>query len=126
MYRFFSSARLAGVVIVMFSLSIVAAVLLGSTQAKVPTKVADNDPNLARIALLKWYEVSTVTSFPTEHAPFGVAFDGANIWVSNQGGGGGINNVMKIRAADGATLGSFPTGGVNPVEMAFDGANIWI
>ena len=30
---------------------------------------------LARIALLKWYDVSTVTSFPTDHRPFGVIFD---------------------------------------------------
>src|SRR5205823_7641512 len=81
---------------------------------------------LARIALLKWYDVSTVTSFPTDHRPFGVIFDGTNIWVSNQGGGDGINSVVKIRAADGAILGSFPTGGINPVEMAFDGANIWV
>lgn len=98
MYSFFSSTRTAGFVLALFAISIVAVVLLSSTQAKISPKTADNDPNLARIALLKWYDVSTVTTFPTEHRPFGIAFDGANIWVSNQAGSGGVNNVQKIRA----------------------------
>src|SRR5262249_15593638 len=54
---------------------------------------------LEKIALRKWYNVNSATSFPTELRPFGVLFDGANIWVSNQGGANNVNNVMKIRAA---------------------------
>ena len=38
--------------------------------------------------------------------PFGVAFDGANIWVTNCRS----NNVTKLRASDGASLGTFPVG----------------
>ena len=35
-----------------------------------------------------------------------MAFDGANIWVANAGS----NNVTKLRASDGANLGTFPAG----------------
>jgi DNA-binding beta-propeller fold protein YncE len=53
--------------------------------------------------------------------PSGIAFDGANIWVTNWGS----SNVMKLRASDGATLGTFAVG-TNPYGMVFDGANIWV
>ena len=33
--------------------------------------------------------------------PYGVAFDGANVWVANNGG----NDVTRLRASDGANLG---------------------
>ena len=52
---------------------------------------------------------------------WGIAFDGANIWVTNQNS----NSVTKLRANDGAVLGQFGVGG-NPVGVAFDGANIWV
>ena len=51
----------------------------------------------------------------------GVAFDGANIWVTNYGSG----NVTRLRASNGAVLGTF-TVGTNPYGVAFDGANIWV
>ena len=38
--------------------------------------------------------------------PTGLAFDGANIWVANTNS----NNVTKLRASDGANLGTFPAG----------------
>jgi len=50
-----------------------------------------------------------------------VAFDGANIWVTNWGDG----TVSKLRASDGANLGTFAVGG-DPNGVAFDGANIWV
>ena len=50
-----------------------------------------------------------------------VAFDGANIWVTNEGD----NTVTKLRGADGANLGTFPVGHY-PRGVAFDGANIWV
>jgi DNA-binding beta-propeller fold protein YncE len=53
--------------------------------------------------------------------PFGLAFDGTNIWVANQGS----NSVTKLRASDGAYLGNFAVGN-RPVQVAFDGANIWV
>jgi hypothetical protein len=76
--------------------------------------------NPLQVALLKWAPYSDVT-FPVESGPFGVAFDGANIWVTN----GGSNSVTKLRASDGVHLGSFSVGNY-PVGIAFDGANIWV
>jgi DNA-binding beta-propeller fold protein YncE len=56
-----------------------------------------------------------------------VAFDGANIWVTNYALGSG-NTVTKLRASDGTVLGTFTVGPVNsaPRGVAFDGANIWV
>jgi DNA-binding beta-propeller fold protein YncE len=50
-----------------------------------------------------------------------VIYDGANIWVANSG----INNVTKLKASSGATLGTFAVK-TRPVGAAFDGANIWV
>ena len=50
-----------------------------------------------------------------------MAFDGANIWVANPL----LNTVTKLRASDGAALGTFPAGPF-PYGVAFDGANIWV
>jgi hypothetical protein len=58
-------------------------------------------------------------TFALGFIPNGVAFDGANIWVSGQG------SVSKLRASDGTLLGTFAVAG-NPAEMVFDGANIWV
>ena len=58
---------------------------------------------------------------PFDSFPAGVAFDGINIWVANQGD----NTVSKLRASDGAPLGTF-TVGTFPYGIAFDGANIWV
>jgi DNA-binding beta-propeller fold protein YncE len=49
-----------------------------------------------------------------------VAFDGADIWVVNEGG-----TVTKLQASDGAYAGTFNVG-TNPFGVAFDGANIWV
>jgi YVTN family beta-propeller protein len=54
-------------------------------------------------------------------SPKGVAFDGANIWVTDSIG----NNVTKLRASDGVNLGSFPVGR-NPNGIAFDLFLIWV
>src|SRR5271166_244832 len=76
--------------------------------------------NPSQVALLKWAPYSDVT-FPVESGPFGVAFDGANIWVANSGS----NSVTKLRASDGANLGNFSVGN-GPLGIAFDGASIWV
>ena len=52
--------------------------------------------------------------------PLALAFDGANIWVAN---GGLLGGVTKLRASDGASLGTFAVG-VKPNALAFDGANM--
>ena len=53
--------------------------------------------------------------------PWGVAFDGADIWVANNGD----VTVMKYRASDGFNQGTFASGS-SPSGVAFDGANIWV
>ena len=63
----------------------------------------------------------TVETFRVGLAPFGLAFDGANIWVANSGS----DTVTKLRASDGVVLGTFSVGD-NPSCIAFDGANVWI
>ena len=55
-----------------------------------------------QVALLKWAPNSGL-SFPVGTYAYGVAFDGANIWVANNGS----NNVTKLRASDGALQGTF-------------------
>src|SRR5271165_3660461 len=78
--------------------------------------------NYEKVALLKWYAANqTGTTFSVGSGPQGVAFDGANIWVANAGS----NNVTKLRAADGANLGTFSVAS-SPQGVAFDGANIWV
>ena len=39
--------------------------------------------NPLKVALLHWYPANTTTSFAVGSTPYGVCFDGANIWVAN-------------------------------------------
>jgi DNA-binding beta-propeller fold protein YncE len=73
------------------------------------------------VALLKWYKGNLTTSFTVGQQPYGVAFDGANIWTANSGDG----TVSKLRASDGTLLGTFKVGNT-PYGMTFDGANMWV
>src|ERR1019366_6621642 len=63
--------------------------------------------NPLQVALLRWYKANLTTSFAVGNQPYGVAFDGANIWTANFGDG----TVTKLRASDGAVLGTFKVGG---------------
>src|ERR1700679_1848266 len=67
--------------------------------------------NPLKIGLLKWYQANMTTSFTVGKTrnsnPYGVAFDGANIWTANSEG-----TVTKLRASDGTNLGNFEVGGV--------------
>jgi hypothetical protein len=85
-----------------------------------PAGPAGSAINPLQVALLKWAPYSGV-SFQVEGRPFGVAFDGANLWVTNAG----ANFVTKLRASDGANLGNFSVGSAS-FGVAFDGANIWV
>lgn len=53
--------------------------------------------------------------------PSGMAFDGANIWITDMDS----NTMVQIRASDGAVLGTHPTG-PNPVNVVFDGTRLWV
>lgn len=74
--------------------------------------------NLSLLGSLRWDLLGqrvAVGSFPSS-----IAFDGANLWVTNNG-----SEVTKLRATDGAILGTFGVGS-GPFGVAFDGANIWV
>ncbi len=53
--------------------------------------------------------------------PYGVAFDGTNIWVANQTS----SSVTKLLASSGAVVGTY-TLGAGGSGVLFDGANIWV
>jgi len=74
-------------------------------------------------ALERWYESThhSSSTFMVGFYPYGVAFDGANIWVTNSGS----VSVTKLRASDGTVLGTYNVG-LNPRGAVFDGANIWV
>jgi len=116
------------VVIAISLLLIVAAVFSlkpgHAQQANVPEQTTKNNgapANPLKVALLKWYPANKTTSFKVGKQPLGVAFDGANIWVTNNDDA----TVSKLRASDGADLGTFNVGGA-PMGVTFDGANIWV
>ena len=46
-------------------------------------------------------------------------YEDGNIWLVH-------GKVYKLRASDGATVGSFDAGGDAQFGVAFDGANIWV
>ena len=83
--------------------------------------VTSSSQNPLQIAILHWYDANLTTQFTTASGPYGVAFDGASIWVCNNGN----NNVTKLRGSDGKVLGTF-TVGTQPNALAFDGTNIWV
>src|SRR5262252_8800935 len=72
----------------------------GATQG-VDLGVVSSNLNPLQIALLHWYGANQTTNFTVGSAPFGVAFDGANVWIANFNS----NNVTQLRANDGAILG---------------------
>lgn len=69
---------------------------------------------------LRWDLLKPV-NFAVGTNPSAIAFDGANVWVTNYNS----NNVTKLRASDGALQGTFSVGSL-PFGIAFDGANIWV
>src|SRR5258708_12744104 len=56
--------------------------------------------------------------FSVGQAPFGIAFDGTNIWVAGFTNGQG--SATKLLASDGALLGSFTVGRQAPYGMHLD------
>ena len=89
----------------------------GPTGATGPAGAPGEGLREYRAALLQWYP----TTFSVGSTPYGVAFDGTNIWVANSGG----NSVSKLLASTGAVVGTYPVG-QNPYAIAFDGTNIWV
>ncbi len=75
-----------------------------------------------QIATLRWYQANLrFHDTAVDSSPWGLAFDGANIWVANYGS----HNVNKLRPSDGSVMGTYTVGNW-PIAIAFDGANIWV
>jgi YVTN family beta-propeller protein len=62
-----------------------------------------------------------VETFPVGATPYGLGFDGANIWVANYFG----NSVTVRRASDGLLIDTY-SAGANPAGLAWDGGHMWI
>ena len=60
-------------------------------------------------------------SFKVGADPYGIAFDGTNIWMVNHRD----NTVTKLRASDGALAGTYAVPG-GAEAVAFGGGNIWV
>jgi hypothetical protein len=69
-----------------------------------------------RASLLHWYSAA----YAVGNDPWGVAFDGTNIWVANRHDG----TVTKMLASTGAIVHRYFVGDT-PEGIAFDGTNIW-
>jgi hypothetical protein len=78
-------------------------------------------PLLAGVFLALPAQASRVESFPAPIYPWGLAFDGSNIWISSTTD----NHVTRLLAADGSPNGIFDSGGGSQ-SLAFDGENIWV
>jgi hypothetical protein len=93
------------------------------TQPGADARYARISPTTQQIALLKWYTAVTGTgsTFPVGVGPWAIAFDGANMWVTNSSD----SNISVLRASDGFHVFT-PTAGAGPIGMAFDGANMWV
>jgi DNA-binding beta-propeller fold protein YncE len=66
----------------------------------------------------------TIETFPAGENPWGLAFDGENVYVTNNSFDD--STVTKLRASDGALLGTFPLPGNGAAGITFDGENIWV
>ena len=74
---------------------------------------------ITRIRASDGSPVSTISPVASSH--WGMAFDGANVWVTNTD----TDNVTKIRASDNAILGNYAVGD-GPTGIAFDGTYMWV
>lgn len=58
-------------------------------------------------------------------APFGIAWDGRALWVSDRDEENDIGNIYRINPLDGALLNVFQSPGNNPKDLAWDGEFLW-
>jgi len=74
-----------------------------------------NDNSVTKIT-----PTGTMTTYSgTGTQPYGIAFDGTNMWTANYGG----NSVTKISPT--GTMTTYTGTGSNPAAIAFDGTNMW-
>ncbi|MFA5359807.1 MAG: cadherin-like beta sandwich domain-containing protein, partial [Patescibacteria group bacterium] len=65
------------------------------------------------------YSIITTTYYGTGSSPYGIAFDGVNMWTANYDG----NSVTKISPTGEMT--TYLGTGTRPYGIAFDGTNMW-
>jgi streptogramin lyase len=82
-----------------------------------PANGAPPPSNPLKVALLKWYPANLTTSFKVGTNPYGIAFDGPNVWVTNNGDG----TVSKLRPSDGKVLLQRNVSNLPIQGLAFDG-----
>src|ERR1700719_1775039 len=81
---------------------------------------AQANPN--QVALPHWYIGNDVSIYSTNGVqPWGMAYDGANMWVVNSQSA----TLAKIRPSDGALLGTYNLGN-NSALIAYDGVSLWV
>lgn len=78
--------------------------------------------NPLRVATLQWYEANQTNVTYSVPSARHLTFDGVNMWVTNYSS----DTITKLRASDGASLGTYSVGGNNPNASVFDGENIWV
>ena len=84
--------------------------------------VATSDTSPGQITRIRASDGSLVSTInPVTSSHWGMAFDGANVWVTNTD----TDNVTKIRASDNAILGNYAVGD-GPTGIAFDGTHVWV
>jgi DNA-binding beta-propeller fold protein YncE len=72
--------------------------------------------------LKRWYPANLAGHTTSVGAgPYGLAFDGANMWVANVNAG----SVTEISANNGAVLGTFSVGATSPIKIVYDGFYVW-
>jgi YVTN family beta-propeller protein len=65
------------------------------------------------------------TTYPVGPYPWGIAFDGQNMWVAIRNHGSGNSYVNVLRASDGYPV-MTPTVGAYPFDVAYDGTYMWV
>src|SRR5438132_6035367 len=99
-------------------LGILGSLVLGLLMLNSTKLLAQANPN--QIATLRWYPAITGLSFPVAAGPYGIVFDGANVWVASYTS----NLITEFRASDGAVLRTI-TVALSPYFLTYDGTNIW-
>ena len=97
----------------------------GTTQTTAGNPAGVVGVNPLQVALLKWYPANQApnATFGVGEGPTGVAFDGANIWVSNNGD----SSVTVMQASNGQITETLALAkGASPYGAAFDGSAMWV
>jgi len=64
-----------------------------------------------------------INGWETGLYPLSIVYDGANMWIGN---GIHLGSVTKMRATDGAVLGTYATPGTTVRGLLYDGTSIWV